>query len=234
MTETAKLTSSDGAANESFGYSCSIFQSVIAIGATGQLGGDGAAYVYVRPATGWQTTSAFTAKLTASDLSNPAFLGWSVATDGRTVVTGAPDKNGLFESFLGAVYVFVAPASGWKSMTQTAELTASDSFSYDFLGSSVAISGGTIAAGAREHYVPGKAYVFLEPAGGWTDMTQTAELRSTDGIAEDLLGYSISVNGSGNVIAAGAPNPNFGQSQGAVYVFGKPAQGWVNMIKAPN
>ncbi|HEV2379097.1 MAG TPA: FG-GAP repeat protein [Terriglobia bacterium] len=232
MTETAKLTSSDGAANDGFGYSCSIFQSLIAIGATGQLSGDGAVYVYTRPASGWQTTSAFKAKLTASDLSNPAALGWSVATDGKTIVAGAPNKTDFFGDILGAVYVFVVPKGGWKSMTQTAELTATDGLFEDFLGSSVAISGGTIAAGAREHAAPGKAYVFLEPPGGWMNMTQTAELTSTDGTSTDLLGNSISINGSGNVIVAGAPNPNFGQSQGAVYVFVRPGGGWVNMTQS--
>jgi hypothetical protein len=232
ITETAKLTSSDGAANDGFGHSCSIFQNLIAIGATGQLSGDGAVYVYKRPASGWQTTSAFKAKLTASDLSNPAALGWSVTTDGKIIVAGAPNKTDFFGDILGAVYVFVVPNGGWRSMTQTAELTATDGLFEDFLGSSVAISGGTIAAGAREHVAPGKAYVFLEPAGGWMNMTQTAELTSTDGTATDLLGNSISINGSGNVIVAGAPNPNFGQSQGAVYVFVKPAGGWVNMTQS--
>ena len=44
--------------------------------------------------------------------------------------------------------MFVKPAGGWASATETAKLTASDGAAGDDLGQSVAISGDTIVAGA--------------------------------------------------------------------------------------
>jgi hypothetical protein len=183
-------------------------------------------YVYVKAAGGWSSMTQ-TALLTASD--GAAFN--SVAASGNTIAAGS--ANG--------VYVFVQPAGGWVNMTQTAKLTASDSPTYGF--GSVAINAGTVLGGAPENNsigarVPpgqpagtvgnGAVYVFEKPAGGWTDMIQTAELTATDGVPGDDLGFSVSL--SGNVAVAGAPNANVGGNsyQGAVYVFAKPAAGWID------
>jgi hypothetical protein len=78
--------------------------------------------------------------------------------------------NGIF--LQGAAYVFVKPASGWVSETETAKLIASDS-GQDSLGMSVAVSGNTVVAGApgasvSGHTGQGAAYVFVVP-----DMTTT-------------------------------------------------------------
>ena len=108
---------------------------------------------------------------------------------------------------------------------QEAELTASDGGGG--LGASVAISGTTIVAGAPGHTVDGHAqqgavYVFTEPASGWADATQTAELTASDGAASDFLGVSVAVDGA--TVVAGAPGAASGK--GAVYVFSEPAGGW--------
>jgi hypothetical protein len=132
------------------------------------------------------------------------------------------------------VYVFSEPASGWQNATQTVELTASDGAVFDSLGLSVAVSGSTIAAAAPNHTIAGHArqgavYVFSEPASGWQNATQTAELRASDGAAFDGLGGSVAVSGS--TIVAGAPGHTVGGNiqQGAVYVFSEPASGrWQN------
>jgi hypothetical protein len=65
----------------------------------------------------------------------------------------------------GAAYVFVEPHSRWADGTQTGKLTASDGASLDRLGVSVAVSGGTVVAGAPGTTVgfnlfQGAAYVF--------------------------------------------------------------------------
>jgi hypothetical protein len=128
----------------------------------------------------------------------------------------------------GAAYVFVMPTTGpWVSTTQTAELTASDDQSGDELGYSVAISGTTIVAGARQretagHAGQGAAYVYTQPAGGWaTTSAFAAELTASDGDTVDNLGDSIAV--SGTTIVAGAPRHDAESSSadhGAAYVFG--------------
>jgi hypothetical protein len=65
-------------------------------------------------------------------------------------------------------------------MTQSAILTASDGEDADEFGASVALSGNTVTVGAPFHDGTGAAYVFVEPATGWTDMSETAELSASD------------------------------------------------------
>ena len=121
----------------------------------------------------------------------------------------------------GAAYVFVEPGSGWVSMTETAELTASNGNANDEFGSSVAISGNTVVVGAPASR--GYAYVFTEPAAGWTTMTQTAQLTASDSGLYGDFGGSVSISGSTVVVGA--------SGWGAAYVFTEPASGWDNMAE---
>jgi len=164
-----------------------------------------------------------TAKLTASDVAYDGGLGSSVAIDGDTVVAGAPQSYPM----QGNAYVFVEPTSGWTDMTQTAELGPSDGFGYDNFGTSVSISGNTVLVGAPDNggsTQVGRTYVFVEPDGGWTNMTQTAELRASDGKIGYTFGWSVSISGATAVV--GAPDHPNG---GAAYVFVEPKGGWTSM-----
>lgn len=71
---------------------------------------------------------------------------------------------------------------------------------------------------------PGRAYVFAEPTGGWTNMTQTAELTPSDGQVGYVFGISVSISGTTAVV--GSPDHPNG---GAAYVFVEPKGGWANM-----
>jgi hypothetical protein len=177
------------------------------------------------------------AELIASDGKGGDNLGASVAVSGNTIVAGTPFHTVGGNSYQGAVYVFTEPSGGWSTATQTAELTASDGAGGDELGWNVAVSGDTIVAGAIQRQIgtqagQGAVYVFTEPANGWTNATETAELTASDGAANDNLGWSVAVNGP--TITAGAPSHAVGDNdtQGAVYVFTKPAGGWTNAIQS--
>ena len=196
----------------------------------------GAVYVFSEPASGW-TNETQTAVLTASDGGAYDHLGGSVAISGSMIIAGAPGKQIGSNEAQGTVYLFSEPASGWANETQTAELTASDGGFGDGLGTSVAVSGSTIIAGAPFHEVgsnvgQGAVYVFSEPASGWADATQTAELTATDGGTHDLLGFSVAIQGS--TIVAGAPLHQEGVNPGpgAVYVFIEPTSGWGNATQS--
>ncbi len=221
MTQVATLTASDGAACDNFGVSVAINGNTIVVGAdtarTG-LSSPGAAYVFTMPTAGW-TTMTQTAKLTASDVAASSDFGVSVAVSGNTVVVGS-DAIGNRQ---GAAYVFARPAAGWTNMTQTAKLTASNGVAWDRLGLSVATSGDTVVAGAdRNGSHPGTAYVYVKPAAGWANMTETARLTASDSQAQAEFGVSVAA--SGDTIVVGADNAdNF---HGAAYVFTKPAAGW--------
>src|SRR5258708_23678097 len=96
-------------------------------------------------------------------------------------------------------------------------------------GPSVSVSGQTIVgggpnAGTGKKGARGAVYVFVKPAGGWADMTETAKLTAGDGVAGD--GFCIAVAVSGNTVAVGAPGVS--SQAGNAYVFVEPATGLAN------
>jgi hypothetical protein len=97
-TQHAKLTASDAAATDEFGWSVAILGSTALVGAPFEHLKAGAAYVFARSGDSWSQK----AKVTASDAAEDDFFGGSVAISGSTAVVGAPRKNMLS----GAAYVF--------------------------------------------------------------------------------------------------------------------------------
>jgi hypothetical protein len=182
--EVAQLTAGDGADEDAFGTSVSIRGDTLVVGApTNQL--SGAAYVYVRPVTGWASTSSYDAKLTASDGQDWNIFGWSVAISGDTIVIGSSYAN----EERGSAYVYVRPADGWATTTEDARLTASDGARYDDFGYSLDIDDDTIVVGARNHGAGGAAYVYVRPDDGWTTTADyDAKLTASDGGSEDRFG----------------------------------------------
>ena len=216
--QVAKLTASDGEAGDIFGWSVAVDWDTVVVGARY----DDSAYVFTKPGTGWATATE-TAKLTASDGVVGDWFGQSVAVDGDTVVVGASEDD---ES--GSAYVFTKAAdSVWTDATETAKLTASDGDDFDEFGKSVAVDGDTVVAGAPNNDGYGSAYVFIKPAAGWDDATQTAKLTpgATDDGAAGLagtFGAAVAVDGDTVVVGASA----YSGSQGRAYVFTKPSGGW--------
>jgi hypothetical protein len=223
-TQTAELTATAGAT--ALGGSVAVSGDTIVAGApeltVGSNALQGALFVFVMPASGWVNATQ-TAELTASDGGADDLLGYSVAASGDTIVAGAPFTPA--NTRRGLVYVFTMPAGGWANATQTAELTASDGVAGDQLGYSVAADGDTIIAGAPYHQTLGAAYVYTEPASGWADATQTAELADTNSGAQSE--FTVSVGVSGGTLVASAPNDTVGSNieQGAAYVFGSGSPG---------
>jgi len=223
MTETAKLTATDGLSGDAFGNSVSISGTTIAIGAFFVNNFSGRAYVFTHNGGGWKQA----AELTASDSDGILdYLGCSVAISGDTVVAGSFGHT----NFQGASYVFVEPSGGWSNMTETAELSASNGAQSDNLGFSVGINGSVIVAGApgaRSSF--GGAYVYLQPTGGWsTTSSFAAELGAPNGLSGDSFGQAVSIGHSGRVIVVGAPGLNVGSNdeEGAAYVYSEPKAGW--------
>jgi hypothetical protein len=246
MTQTAKLTASDGKAGDGFGGAVSIAGNTIAIGACPQSGvcnGPGKLYVFLKPKGGWTTTSKFKAELTASDGSaNDGFSNeLGLSADGKTIVVGAAGATVKGNTAQGAAYVFVKPAAGWKAAAQTAKLTELHGHAGDFAGEvSVSGDGSTVFVGAPGAAVgantaQGVAYLFLRPASGWkTTSKYAAKLSAKDGAAYDDFGFcqagSSCISIDGTTVLVGAPQYNFstgtGTGPGKAYVFVKPPAGW--------
>ncbi len=233
-TETAKLTTwlnaSGAAAGGKFGTSVALDGDTMVLGAPGDDENgleSGAAYVFAKPANGVWAAATETAKLTAFDGAAGDRFGNSVAVDGDTVVVGAWSDDGT-GSNSGSAYLFVKPANGWVTATETAKLTASDAAAYDQFGKSVALDGDTLVVGSwSDDAYAGSAYLFIRPAGGWATANETAKLTASDGAAGDWFGTSVAVDG--DKVAVGASgNDDSGSQSGSAYVFAKPAGGWVS------
>jgi hypothetical protein len=146
-------------------------------------------------------------------------LGNYVSVSGNTVVAGAPLNTPGSKLQQGAAYVFVEPFAGWANATQTAKLTSSDGVRKSYFGRSVSISGSQIVVGAPNETVDsnpgeGTVYEFDEPANGWADMTETAELDVTSGTVDEILGDRVSI--SGGTAVTGALGKN---KEGMAFVF---------------
>ena len=223
-TETAKLTAFDGAADDQFGYSVAVEGDTVVVSAYGDDDdgqGSGSAYVFVKPSTGWSSTST-AAKLTASDGDTNDRFGKSVAVDGDTVVVGAyrDDDNG---SNSGSAYVFVKPETGWTSTSTAAKLTASDGDENDEFGHSVAVDGDMVVVGAWVDddigLYSGSVYVFEKPgSGGWVTATEGTKLTASDGATGDWFGGSVALDGDRMAVGASGDDDK-GSRSGSVYVY---------------
>jgi trimeric autotransporter adhesin len=232
----AELTASDGAARDGFGQGVAVSGDTVVVAAplasvdTNQY--QGALYVFVKPVTGWANATQ-NAKLVASDGQANDYLGFNdVAINGDTIVAGAIGRTIGSNPGQGVVFVFVKPVGGWHDMTQTAELTASDGQKNDDLGNAVATNGTSIIAGAYQSAssAVGKAYIYERPLTGWTDATETAELSPSADAPGFLFGISVGINNSLAVVGSrDTVNLNF--SQGAAFVFTRPATGWNSTSK---
>ena len=89
-----------------------------------------------------------------------------------------------------AAFVYEYDGSVWS---QVAKLTPSTAESGGSFGRSVAIDGDVVIVGN----VKNRVYVFEKPAGGWSDMTETAILSSNDPLATSFdLGETVDIDGN--------------------------------------
>lgn len=162
------LKASNPQTGDQFGFSVAVSGDTLAVGApfedssaTG-VGGNqfddnaatsGADYVFVRDGHSW----AQQAYVKASNTGAGDAFGWDVALSGDTLAVGAPseDSNGggvnggaqANDSAVssGAAYVFVRNAGSW---TQEGYVKASNTRADTYFGSSIALSGDTLAVGS--------------------------------------------------------------------------------------
>ncbi|MGH8428479.1 MAG: FG-GAP repeat protein [Gammaproteobacteria bacterium] len=143
--QTAKLTASDGGANDLFGRQDALSGNTALVGAEQATVGSnqfqGAAYMFTKSRGTWNQT----AKLTASDGAAGDYFGREVAISGNTALVGAPFATVGGNTAQGAAYVFTESDNAWN---QTAKLTANDGAVSDQFSRSVALVGSTAIVGA--------------------------------------------------------------------------------------
>jgi hypothetical protein len=212
-----KLTASDGASNDNFGFSAAVSGdgSTALVGAFSKNSFAGVAYVFIRSGTTWSQQ----AELTAADAASGDEFGLSVSLsgNGNTALIGARNKN----SGTGAAYVFIRSGTVWG---QQAELAAGDAATNNDFGISVSLGGDgstTLIGADNRNSGTGAAYVFSRSGTAWS---QQAELTASDAATGDGFGYSVSISGDGSTALIGAFNKNSGT--GAAYVFSRSGSTW--------
>ena len=223
ITTEDKLTASDAAGADEFGFAISLSGDTALIGARGDdiisLNlNEGSAYVFVRSGTQWSQQ----AKLTAGVPLTGVAFGSAVSLSNDTAVVGAPDKG------LGYAYVFARSGTGWG---QQVRLTASDADVDDGFGKSVSISGDTLLVGAYKDdggdTESGSAFVFVRSGTTWA---QQKKLVASDGDYKDWLGYSVSLSGDTAVVGA-YKDDDRGIYSGSAYVFARAGTTWYQQRK---
>ena len=203
-----KLTATDGAEFDQFGFSVALSGGTALVGAFGDDDNgttSGSAYLF-DTATGAQLQ-----KLTAPDGAANDQFGGSVALSGGTALVGArsDDDNGTNS---GSAYLFDTVTGALLH-----KLTAPDGAANDLFGGSVALSGGTALVGALDDddngTSSGSAYLFDVATG---DFIQ--KLTAPDGAANDFFGFSVALSGSTALVGALDDDDN-GTSSGSAYVF---------------
>ena len=220
--ETQKLTTSDGAADDRFGWSVAVSGSTLVVGAIGSNSLQGSVYVFNRQAGNWVEEQ----KLTASDGETFDQFGRSIAVSGATIVVGAVFDAVDGNTFQGSAYVFSRQGGSW---VEEQKLTASDGAEGDLFSWSVAISGATIVVTAPfdtigANFNQGSAYVFNRQGGSWVE---EQKLTASDAVAFDEFGRSVAISGATIVIGAELELIGGNTAQGSAYVFNRDGRSWI-------
>ena len=238
FTQSAKLTASDGAGSDFFGWSSAISAdaSTILVGAPqtddpSSYSGNGKAYIFTRPGGGWANATQ-SAKLTPSNYTSSLtgdLFGTSVSlsSDGSIALIGAPGRNGG-----GAAFIYTRPGGGWANATQSAMITANEVST--LFGQAVSLSANGSIALISDIYGNsgnGSAYIYKRPGSGvWANTTtHSAKLTASDGASGDNLGWAATLNSNGTVALIGAPS--VASYKGAAYLFSNTGSGWVQSAK---
>ena len=163
-------------------------------------------------------------KVTASDPALNDIFGHSVSIFEDYAIVGAPRhaENGIINS--GAAYVYRYNGTTWdEEFKLVPSLGAVD----DFFGTSVSINGEYAVVGApnieNNGTTPGAAYVFKRTGTSWA---QKAKLFPSDGIAGDMFGISVSINGDYAIVGAYLHGDNALSNSGSAYVFHRNGTSW--------
>ena len=182
----------------------------------------GAVYPFSRDGSAWNQEVRLLAR---NGFIQPLF-GAAVSIDGNIAVIGAEGAAGD----QGAAYVLERNGEGWR---QVAALVASDGEAGDRFGASVAVDGDYIAVGAPSDdndlgADAGAGYIFVRGAESWSEQDK---LLAADGAGGDGFGASVGLSGDAAVFGAPGDDNEHGADAGAVYVFGRNGESWIQQAR---
>jgi hypothetical protein len=219
-----KLVPSDIDIGDEFGNSVSVSGDRLLVGARGDEGHLGAAYVFKKIGAEWVEE----AKLIPVDYAgDEPYIGHSVCIDGDYAIIGAPYDE-TYGKDAGSAFIFHFDGNNW---IQQQKLISSDVNTSDYFGLPVSISGDyamvTALNSANQTIRSGAVYVFKRNGNQWTEQQKLFDGDANTGVA---FGKGISVQEDYLVI--GAPQDNqFAVNQGAVFVYENNGSSWVQLAK---
>ena len=226
--ELGTLLADDGTSGDDFGGAVAVDGDVAVVGAPeddDDGSSSGAAYVFRLLDSAWMQEQ----KLTASDGDSFDDFGFAVAVSGDMIVVGSPRDDHALGDNAGSVYVFEHDGLEW---VQQAKLTASDADGDDRFGTSVAISGNTLAVGAKQNddvvSNSGSAYVFHGSSGEWQEQ---GKLTADDPVQSAQFGHSISIDGDGIVVGAWQDQAEGMFLVGSAYLYRREGDSWSQEAK---
>lgn len=186
----------------SFGATMALRDGLAVIGAPGAAEGAGAVYLFRREGAAWTAAGQIEAEgLVAGDA-----FGSALAFDGDLLLVGAPDRDGR----TGAVFAWSSGAAGFDYV---GEMAGNGVARNDRFGSSVFISGGTVAIGAvGANGGAGVVHLLTHDAGEWGRVGTIAAFDPSP-----RGGFGASMARVGDDLWVGAPGAS--QGRGAVYAF---------------
>ena len=198
----SKLTASDAANGDQFGWSVAIHGDQLAVGAPSRNEGkpvSGAVYLFRYDGNTWVPDET-QEKLTARDPKVYERFGFSLALDGDQLVVGAPGSN--------SAYVFERQQDGKWLAVDTPPFPNVGMF-----GLAVAARNGRVAVGA-----PGSGLAFVLQGSSWVELPAQAP----------FLGCAIALHG--DTVAVGAPSSmhpfTSAEGAGSVHLFKLQGSTW--------
>ncbi len=220
-----KLSASDGAADDRFGWTVAIDGDTAVVGRESWdffAPPPGAAYVFTRDASGvWSEQQ----KLTAYDGAAGDYYGESVAISGNTIVVGARGDDDLGDNS-GSVYIYTNDGSGVWALQQKLNVTGQTE--NDLFGSEVELDGDTAVIAAYGYDYSGTisnsgaAYVFTrDTAGIWSEQQM---LTPDDNASNKGFAGAVALSGDNAAIGAWGDDATL-VNGGAVYLYSRDGSG---------
>jgi hypothetical protein len=239
-TQQAILTASDGNSTDSFGFSVDMNAdgSVVVVGAfgweanSGDVDGEGAAYVFRRNGTTW----AQQAQLLADDRTKFDKFGTAVAIsgEGNHILIGATGEDSPTATVLGngAVYAYTYNGAAWAQTAKIRPFADYNNDAFDLFGSSIALdyAGNFAIIGApgadTVEKDEGTAYVFGRGGNNWAKLATMVDVYSEPG---DAFGTSVAIDNNATFVLVGSPyaNVNGVSDAGTTVVFSRYGGGWL-------
>lgn len=208
--QVGKLTPADNPAYNYFGYSVAIDENSVLVGAPGNNGVIGAAYIFQRNEINpfdWLEIK----KLFPPDGAPQDFFGLACDINDNLALVGSPGH----QNSAGAAYLFARDAGNPNNWGQVKQFIASDGSEGDGYGASVTIAQdiGFVGAPGKD-LNSGAVYHYALDNGGFNDWVEKSVFVASDGAPGDSFGSAVARSDDG--LISGAPGDDPG---GSVYIY---------------